>query len=134
VVADQLGAMLALAAGADGAPMTRNGVSLLRRLLRSIEEQSCDPMTDPASVAAALGISKRYLHLVLARGGTSFGAALIEARLKRAKALLDDTRYARIAVADIAWRCGFANPSHFARRFRQRFGAAPADYRKTLRS
>ncbi len=54
-------------------------------------------------------------------------------RLKRAKALLDDVRFERIPIAEIAWRSGFTNPSHFARRFRQRFGMAPADYRKALR-
>lgn len=134
VVADQIGAMLALATGEGGASMTPSGASLLRRLNRTIEEQSADPDIDPASVAAAHGISKRYLHLVMAQGGTSFGAALIEARLKRAKALLQDRRFARTAIAEIAWRSGFSNPSHFARRFRRRFGIAPGDMRRTLRS
>lgn len=134
VVADQIGALLALAAGSGTPAMTRSAASLLGRLTRTIEEQSADPAIDPACVAAANGISKRYLHLVMAQGGTSFGAALIEARLKRAKALLEDQRFARTAIADIAWRSGFANPSHFARRFRQRFGVAPGDFRRTLRA
>jgi AraC family transcriptional activator of tynA and feaB len=134
VVADQIGAMLALAAGNGETPMTPHGASLLRRLLRAIEDQACDAASDPTSVAAALGISRRYLHLVLAQAGTSFGAALIEARLKRARALLEDRRFARIPIADIAWRSGFSNPSHFARRFRLRFGVAPGDFRRTLRS
>lgn len=134
VVADQIGAMLALASGAQQPTMTRAGSALLHRLTRTIEEQSADAALDPHLVAAAHGISKRYLHLVLAQGGTSFGAALIEARLKRAKALLEDQRFSRTAIADIAWRSGFSNPSHFARRFRQRFGVAPADFRRTLRA
>jgi AraC family transcriptional activator of tynA and feaB len=134
VVADQIGAMLALAAGRGETPMTPHGASLLRRLLRAIEDQACDAASDPASVANTLGISRRYLHLVLAQAGTSFGAAVIEARLKRAKALLEDRRFARIPIADIAWRSGFSNPSHFARRFRLRFGVAPGDFRKALRS
>jgi AraC family transcriptional activator of tynA and feaB len=134
VVADQIGAMLALAAGRGETPMTPHGASLLRRLLRAIKDQACDAASDPASVANTLGISRRYLHLVLAQAGTSFGAAVIEARLKRAKALLEDRRFARIPIADIAWRSGFSNPSHFARRFRLRFGVAPGDFRKALRS
>ncbi|MGE3989070.1 helix-turn-helix domain-containing protein [Pseudorhodoplanes sp.] len=133
VVADQIGAMLALATGKHE-PMTPQGASLLRRLTRTIAEQSSDPAIDPASIAAAHGISKRYLHLVLAQGGLSFGAVLIETRLNRAKALLEDRRFARIPIADIAWRSGFSNPSHFARRFRQRFGSAPGYFRRTLRS
>ena len=134
VVADQIGSLLALAHGKTSEPLTRHGAALHRRLIRSIEEQSCDPNTDPGTVASDLGISKRYLHLAMAQSGTSFGAVLIEARLKRAKSLLDDARFTDISIADIAWRCGFQNPSHFARRFRSRFGAAPATYRKTLRS
>lgn len=132
VVADQIGAMLAMATGHDTSPMTRHSASLLRRLTRTIEEQSTDPAIDPAAIATAHGISKRYLHLVMAQGGTSFGTVLIESRLNRARALLEDRRFAGISIADIAWRSGFANPSHFARRFRQRFGIAPALFRKTL--
>ena len=45
---------------------------------------------------------------------------------------LEDRRFARVSIADIAWRSGFADPSHFARRFRQRYGIAPALYRRTL--
>jgi AraC-like DNA-binding protein len=134
VVADQIGAMLALATGRHDAELTPHGSALIRRITRTIAEQSSDPALDPAAVAAAHGISKRYLHLVLARGGTSFGSALIEARLNRAKALLEDRCFVRISISDIAWRSGFANPSHFARRFRSRFGIAPALFRKTLRS
>lgn len=134
VVADQIGAMLALAAGTQGSAMPRHSASLLGRLTRTIAEQSTDPTLDPASVAAEHGISKRYLHLVMAQGGTSFRAALIEARLERGKVLLEDRRFDRVSIADIAWRSGFSNPSHFARRFRQRFGTSPADFRKTLRA
>lgn len=133
VVADQIGAMLALATGTQEATMARHSASLFARLTNTIEAQSVDPTIDPDSIAAAHGISKRYLHLVLAQGGTSFGTVLIEARLNRARALLEDRRFARISIADIAWRSGFSNPSHFARRFRQRFGISPGDFRKTLR-
>lgn len=134
VIADQIGALIALTYGRSSEPLTRHTASLLRRLMRSIGERCCDPRIDATTVASEHGISKRYLHLVLAHSGTSFGAVLIEARLTRAKALLDDARFARLSITDIAWRCGFSNPSHFARRFKQRFGTAPADYRKALHS
>jgi len=134
VVADQIGALMALALGDKREMLPRANASLLRRIIRSIEERSCDPDTDPAAIAAEHGISKRYLHLVLSQGGTSFGAALIETRLKRAKALLDDARFGSMSIAEIGWRCGFSNASHFARRFRSRFGAAPHAYRRALHS
>jgi AraC-like DNA-binding protein len=132
VVADQIGAMLALAAGQRDSGIPRHSASLLDRLTRTILEQSAEQSIDPASVAAEHGISKRYLHLILSQGGTSFGTILIEARLRRAKALLEDRRFARLPISEIAWRSGFSNPSHFARRFRSRFGVSPGAFRTAL--
>jgi len=34
-------------------------------------------------------------------------------------------------IAEIAYRCGFSAPHHFTRRFKARYGAPPATYRKT---
>jgi AraC-like DNA-binding protein len=46
---------------------------------------------------------------------------------------LGDRRCADAPIGDIAARCGFAEASHFARRFRSAFGFAPSDYRRRLR-
>jgi AraC-like DNA-binding protein len=43
--------------------------------------------------------------------------------------LLHDKRFDGLGIAEIAWNCGFSEPSHFARRFRERFGATPSAYR-----
>jgi AraC-like DNA-binding protein len=32
----------------------------------------------------------------------------------------------------VAEKCGFSDPSHFARRFRRQFGTTPLQYRRTL--
>ena len=85
---------------------------------------------DKAAVAAAHGLSKRYLHLLFASAGSSFGSTLLELRLGQAQAMLADRRFGRSSIGEIAWRCGFTDPSHFARRFRQRFGHAPAAWRQ----
>jgi AraC family transcriptional activator of tynA and feaB len=50
-------------------------------------------------------------------------------RLHRAQRLLRDKRFDGLGIAEIAWKCGFSEPSHFARRFRERFGATPSAYR-----
>ncbi len=89
-------------------PVTRHSALATPSPLRSIDERSCDPDTDPATVASEHGISRRYLHLVLAQARHELRRdTRSEARLKRAKTLLDDVRFARISIADIAWRCGF---------------------------
>ena len=134
VVADQLGALLALAAGRTPAGTTTHRQALLRRIRRTLLERLGNAALDPESVATEHGISKRYLHLLFAGAGMSFGATLMELRLEHAKRLLDDRRLSRVGIHEIAWRCGFTEPSHFARRFRARYGAAPAAYRKAVHS
>lgn len=133
LLADHLAALLTLAAG----PQAEDGLgthqqALLRRLRLGLRERSRDADIDPARFAAEHGISKRYLHLLFAAAGTSFGAALLEERLAQARALLEDPRRQSLSIAEVAWRSGFADPSHFARRFRQRHGLAPAAWRRRL--
>ena len=129
VIADQFGAFLALMAN-EGAPQaTRHQTELLTRLKRALQERFDDSTLDPAGLAREMGVSKRHLHGIFAQAGTTFGAELLEIRLSRAAQLLNDSRFASHRVGDIAWACGFADPSHFARRFREKFGASPLQYR-----
>jgi AraC-like DNA-binding protein len=43
--------------------------------------------------------------------------------------MLSDRRFDNLSVSEIAARCGFLEPSHFARRFRQSFGVGPSGFR-----
>lgn len=133
VVADQIGVLIALAAAPETERVARNA-PLLRRLRDSLHARAGDPTLSPEKIAAENAISKRYLHLVFAQSGTSFGEVLMDVRLQRAKVMLDKRSFATTSISEIAWRSGFTNPSHFARRFRQRFGTSPADYRRALHS
>ena len=132
VVADQIGAMLALAAG-RGAVTADHGQkrqSLLEDLRQTLRNCFADPDLDPAALGQAHGVSKRTVHSVFAWAGTSFGRELLAVRLERARALLEDRRYDRLPVAEIGWRCGFVEPSHFHRRFSAGFGRPPGAYRR----
>ena len=46
--------------------------------------------------------------------------------------MLQNHQFKAYGIGDIAWACGFADPSHFARRFRQRYGINPVRYRPTV--
>ena len=132
VVAEQIVSLLALAAAHDDAPSTTHKRALLRRVRQTIRERCHEADLDPAMVAAALGLSRRYIHLVFASAGTTFSQELYTCRLNRAQRLLCDKRFDGLGIAEIAWNCGFSEPSHFTRRFRERFGSTPSAYRLKL--
>lgn len=128
-VADHIAALLKLALGPE--PQDAAGGQHLReRLMRTVRNGLSDPTLSPATVAAEHRISVRSLHYAFAAAGTSFVEQLMRARLTRARELLADPRLRDLPVIEIAARCGFTDPSHFARRFRRRFGVAPQTFRR----
>ena len=84
------------------------------------------PVPIPA-VAAGAGVSAGHLFRIFrAEFGCSPARALELVRLARAATLLQRSN---ATVAEIARRCGFANPYHFSRRFAGCFGLPPGAYR-----
>jgi AraC-like DNA-binding protein len=82
-----------------------------------------------ADVAARLGISVRYVHLLLEETGRSFSEHVLEKRLIHAYKLLLSPTWLSTRIADIAFETGFSDLSHFNRSFRRRFGCTPRDVR-----
>jgi AraC-like DNA-binding protein len=126
--------LVALALGADGegrAAAEERGVRATRRsaILREIERHGDDAGLSVTTVASALGITPRYVHLLLEETGKSFTHHVLERRLERAAMLLRDPRLRHRKVADIAAEAGFNDLSYFNRAFRRHFGATPSDIR-----
>ena len=134
VVVDQILAHLAIAAGANEASTTRHHRTLLNRLANTLSDRFCEPDLDPSSLAEEHGLSKRYVHMIFAKAGTSFCRELEKIRLERAKRLLEDRRFNGIDIMEIALRCGFRDSSGFSRRFRDRYGTPPSLYRRQMES
>lgn len=130
VLSEQIASLLTLAIGLSGGETTPGRHKLLARIRQALLEQAHEETLTPAKVAQEHGISKRYLHFLFASAGTTFSKELMNIRLQRACRQLADPRFAGISVSDIAWRCGFTDSSHFARRFRQRYAASPREYRR----
>jgi AraC-like DNA-binding protein len=101
----------------------------LRVILAEIERRFSDPDFDINNAATILGMSRRYIQLLLEETGKSFTEHLIERRLGRAFAMLSDRRYVHLAIIDIAFAAGFSDVSHFNRVFRRRFGDTPSGVR-----
>ena len=80
-------------------------------------------------VAAKLGVTSRYVHLLLEETGKSFSHHVLERRLEKAAALLRDPQWRHSKIADIAAEAGFTDLSYFNRSFRRHFGATPSDIR-----
>lgn len=132
-MADQIGTLLALAGGKSRTANTSHRAAMLRRLRSTMNDQFQDAALTPTLVARDHGVSVRYLHTLFAEADTSFCTELMVVRLDRASTMLRDRRFDGLAMSEIAWRCGFKDPSHFARLFRRRFGTAPLSFQKGMR-
>ncbi|NRO95077.1 helix-turn-helix domain-containing protein [Paraburkholderia sp. NMBU_R16] len=99
----------------------------LIQAIGAMEQNMEEPLT-PAELAAEVGVTRRQLERL-------FGAALrdtpthfyLQMRLDRARELLQQTD---MSVTSVCVACGFESPSHFSRRYRERFGTSPRQDRR----
>jgi AraC-like DNA-binding protein len=127
-----LGAVFELATGVFGRgepERTGNATRVTQhaRALRYIDAHLTEPALSPTTIAAALGMSPRYLHLLFEQGD-SVGATILRRRLERCHAALRDDHDHR-AISEIAFAWGFNDAAHFSRTFRARFGVSPRELR-----
>ena len=128
---------LSLGAGRDFAETV--GMSALRaararEIVAEIQSGFSDPSLSLARVAAKLRMSERYIQALLTETGSNFTERVMEARLHKARMMLESRAHDRLAIAEIAYACGFNEAPYFNRLFRRRFGASPSDIRQGSRS
>ena len=126
--------LVALTLGAGGDPREQaQGRGLraarLSAILRTIETRSDDPELSAVAVASHLGVTPRYVHLLLEDTGRSFSQHLMKTRLDKAAALLRDPKWRSRRVTEIALEAGFSDISYFSRAFRRHFSLTPSDIR-----
>jgi AraC family transcriptional activator of tynA and feaB len=136
---DHFCGLLALALGATEETRETAGQAGLKaarlRAIRDYAEQRLnDPDLTPAAVAARFGISTRYLHKLFEETGTSFSQWLQIRRLECCRRELADPAHDARGIAEIAYRWGFNDLSHFGRRFRAVYGVSPRDARPGRRN
>ncbi|MEX2608092.1 MAG: AraC family transcriptional regulator [Kiritimatiellia bacterium] len=92
-------------------------------------EHFAEPLT-LAALAREAGVSPTHLVRLFRRElGITPMRALRRQRLQRAEDLLVHSGW---TVAEIAYRCGFADPQHFSRCFRAEHDPSPGRYRKQV--
>jgi len=129
VLADHVGAMLALVAGA--APKAYLGDKrLLDRIADCIRQRCNEPGLTAEHVASSLEIEPVLLHQVLASTRQTFAAELRDARLGLALQLLVAPSERGLSLAEIARRAGFSTLPHLDRLIRRRYGYSAGDLRR----
>lgn len=81
-------------------------------------------------VAEQVNMSYSYFSKVFKQHmGQSFNAYLLKIRMEKALEYIEDPT---IKVNEIAYKIGYANPSHFSRAFKQYTGSYPMEYREKM--
>jgi len=102
----------------------------LQRVKAFIQRHLDDECLGPEWIAARHDISTRYLHMLFQSEGVSVSRYIQQLRLEACRTALADSTYRRYSVAEIAYRFGFKDASHFSRVFKQHYRATPAKFRK----
>jgi AraC family transcriptional regulator, positive regulator of tynA and feaB len=126
---DLFAATVAKTLGASQPRLSSARMVVLTQLRGIIEQRLTEPDLTPQLVARATGVSVRYANAVLAEEDTSLAQLIQIRRLERCRQALIDPAQAQRPISDIARRWGFADMTHFARRFRRAYGALPSAYR-----
>lgn len=95
-----------------------------------IEQHLRNPTLSPCSIAAGLKLSSRYLRMIFASSSETVSAYVLRRRLEECARQMSDPRWRGHSISEIAFAWGFNSASHFTRSFRDRYGAAPRDYRR----
>ena len=102
---------------------------LLARIKQQVMAHLGDPALDLEQVAAAMGLSVRYVSRLFQLEGISFGRYLLQQRIERCRLALANPALVGMRISEIALKGGFSNFAHFSRVFRDALGHSPSEYR-----
>jgi AraC-like DNA-binding protein len=120
-----------IASAGRPAPVPQGKDDMRAQVADFIERNLHDPCLTPQSIARAHSVSLRQLYYMWAGASLPVSEWIIAARLERARHHL--AREPHAMVSQVAHHCGFANATHFARRFRQAYGMTPREWQQRHR-
>jgi transcriptional regulator GlxA family with amidase domain len=100
------------------------------RRVREYVDAHLNSRLDVRALARIVGLSASHFSRAFQRAvGVSPHRYVVQCRVIRAKELLSTTR---LSLTEIALTSGFADHSHFSRRFHEFTGVAPRDFRRLV--
>ena len=114
----------------DGQSVART--ALLERLKQYIEINIRHPQLNPALVAKHHHISERYQRMLFASTGTTVSRYILDKRLALCREALENESLKDYSITQIAFSYGFNDAAHFSRKFKERYGAPPKEYRDDI--
>jgi AraC-like DNA-binding protein len=131
---DLVRALITSAVGDERFDRPAMAETLLSRVTAYIAAHLTDPELSAELIARTHHVSVRQLYKTCAAAGLSLEQWIIDQRLESARTALASPMGRQRSIAATALACGFADPSHFSRRFRDAFGISPRDWQQTARS
>jgi AraC-like DNA-binding protein len=128
---------LALGAVSDASEMLRKRglrAARLKAILAHIAANLDRPRLSLNSASGTLGISPRYVQVLLKETGTTFSDLVLTQRLARARQMLTHPNLAYRSISSIAFEVGFGDVSYFNRAFRRAYGGTPSDIRAQVKA
>jgi AraC-like DNA-binding protein len=105
---------------------------LMLQIRAYVDAHLGDPQLNPAQIANAHYISKRYLYKILESEETTVSRWIRDRRLERCRADLADPARRDETVTSIGARWGITDSGHLSRIFHETFGCTPTDYRAEM--
>lgn len=105
-------------------------ISGMAEAIRFCEENLDKPLTVPHLAARFFLSTGHFSELFGREAGMPPAAYLRHIRLEKARSLLATTT---LPVTQVALQCGFGDPTHFSRIFRDHYQISPMQYRKQAR-
>jgi len=96
-----------------------------------IEMNLRSPNLGPTPIAAALGVSRRYIRLLFAANDDSVSAYIRRRRLEECAWELSQPLWRARSITSTATDWGFRSMAHFARAFKSQYGLTPTAFRLT---
>ncbi|MCJ2050017.1 helix-turn-helix domain-containing protein [Methylobacterium sp. J-070] len=114
---------------AQDVPRPVHGSLVVQRAKAYVEANLHDMTLDPPQLAAAAGVSLRRLQELFQEREQHISDWIWHSRLQAAAKRLADPGFLHLSLGALAYGCGFASQPHFSRRFKERYGMSPREYR-----